>query len=96
MAAHLQQLQPAMARLSTPGSTSTFAQDPMQVDFGTVDPALLPADMSMPGMFMQFDFQPQEGVLELPLTADADDWVFQGVDTTYWSLLNEGSLMPQT
>ncbi|KAK4442518.1 transcription factor sdnS [Podospora aff. communis PSN243] len=93
-----QQLQPAMANLSTTtssGLTPTFAQDPIQLDFGTVDPALLPTDMSMAGMFMQFDFQPRDGVLELPLTADANDWVFQGVDTTYWSLLNEGSLMPQ-
>ncbi|KAK0616198.1 hypothetical protein B0T14DRAFT_242195 [Immersiella caudata] len=94
----LQQLQPAMANLSTASSsgvTPTFAQDPMHLDFNTLDPALLPTNTPMAGMFMQFDFQPQDGVLELPLTADADDWIFQGVDTTYWTLLNEGSLMPQ-
>ncbi|KAK0732908.1 hypothetical protein B0T26DRAFT_622077, partial [Lasiosphaeria miniovina] len=27
-------------------------------------------------------------MLEFPLTAEADDWVLQGIDTTYWSLVN--------
>jgi len=65
-----------MAGLSTAmasGNALTFFQDPMQLDFGTVDPALLPTDMLIAGTFMQFDFQPQDGVLELPLAADADN-----------------------
>ena len=91
---NLQGLQPAMASLSTAIAPSTLEEDVMQMDFGAMDPSLLPADASFNGMFMQFDAQPQDGVLELPLTAEADDWIFQGVDTTYWSLLNENIVFP--
>ncbi|KAK3317068.1 hypothetical protein B0H66DRAFT_311281 [Apodospora peruviana] len=92
-----EQLQPQMASLSTSpdgaevGATSaaSFEGGPMQLELGSLDPALLPPDAALNGMFMDFDPQPQDGVLEFPdLMAGADDWIFQGVDTTYWSLLN--------
>ncbi|KAK3942864.1 transcription factor sdnS [Diplogelasinospora grovesii] len=49
------------------------------------------------GMFMQFEphlAQDDSNMLgEFPeLTAEADDWTFQGVDTTYWSLLNGNNM----
>ncbi|KAK3682977.1 hypothetical protein B0T22DRAFT_297796 [Podospora appendiculata] len=67
--------------------------DTMHMDFGSLDPALLPPDVSVNGMFMQFEPQPQDGELEFPdLMAEANDWVFQGVDTTYWSLLNGNTM----
>ncbi|KAK1753881.1 transcription factor sdnS [Echria macrotheca] len=87
-------LQPAMANLSTdPSPTTHDFQDGFNLDFSTVDPSLLPTDSVVQGMFMQVDPRPQEGVLEFPPMADAHDWTFQGVDTTYWSLLNEGFMV---
>ncbi|KAB5539250.1 hypothetical protein GE09DRAFT_1176186 [Coniochaeta sp. 2T2.1] len=46
----------------------------------------------MGGGFGQFDPQmlPDAGFPEL--VAEADDWTLQGVDTTYWSLLNGGMM----
>jgi len=93
----MDQLQPQMAGLSTTPATvvpvATFPGDNMQVDASAFDPALLPPDTSINGMYMDFDTQPQDGVLEIPdLMADADDWVLQGLDTTYWSLLNGNNM----
>lgn len=94
----LQQLQPAMAGLSTnaptPQGVGGLSPNVIHnVDFGSGDPNMFSSDTGMfSGMYMQFDHQPQEGVLTFPATAEADDWIFQGVDTTYWSLLNENSM----
>ena len=48
--------------------------------------------MDFGGMFM--DLEPLDSMMMetgVPaLTAETSDWVFQGVDTTYWSLLNGG------
>ncbi len=56
-------------------------------------PGFSPIDSSLAtgvnGMFMEFEPQNQSQGLNFPnLTAEAEDWAFQGVDTTYWSLLN--------
>jgi hypothetical protein len=40
--------------------------------------------------FAPFDPQMMEDVQFPALTAEADDWTLQGVDTTYWSMLNGG------
>lgn len=76
----------------------------LSVDPGFMDPAALqgqlgggPQDMEanlsgVPGgldvdsAFLLDDAQ----MMQPGLTADADDWSFQGIDTTYWSLLNGG------
>ncbi len=43
---------------------------------------------SIRGFKLQLDSQ----ILEFPgVTAGAEDWAFQGVDTSYWSLLNGAS-----
>ncbi|KAK3341985.1 hypothetical protein B0T25DRAFT_511465 [Lasiosphaeria hispida] len=90
---------PAMAGLSTGVPTTTTSQGGVgelspddDMDFGGAEANMFSADTGMlSGMYMQFDHQPQEGVLTFPVTAEADDWIFQGVDTTYWSLLNENN-----
>ncbi|KAL1864493.1 hypothetical protein VTK73DRAFT_5864 [Phialemonium thermophilum] len=56
--------------------------------------AVAPQDLTLNGMFMEFDPQMENDALELPLMAEAEDWVFQGVDTTYWSLLNANVMDP--
>lgn len=93
----MEQLQPQMAGLSTAPTTLApvlpQGADSMQVDMAAFDPALLPPDTSINGMYMDFDMQPQDGVSEIPdLMAGADDWVLQGLDTTYWSLLNGNNM----
>lgn len=40
--------------------------------------------------FAQFDPQMMQDVEFPGLMAEADDWTLQGVDTTYWSMLNRG------
>ncbi|KAK3317145.1 hypothetical protein B0T19DRAFT_302331 [Cercophora scortea] len=88
----LQQLQtPVEAALQM--SAGLGGAEAMHMDFGSLDPALLPPDASINGMFMQFEPPSHDGELEFPdLMAEANDWVFQGVDTTYWSLLNGNTM----
>lgn len=102
-AQQLRQEQPAMANLSTApvqgfALSSSGLGGISHLDFGDIDLSLLPddpgSDPIIQGMSMQFDPQPLEGVLEMPLIADADDWTFQGVDTAYWSLLNDSVMNP--
>ncbi|KAK4208761.1 transcription factor sdnS [Rhypophila decipiens] len=96
----MEQLQPQMAGLSTTHRAvtpsvpaMTQGGDDMQVDMAAFDPALLPPDTSINGMYMDFDVQPQDGALEIPdLMAGAEDWVLQGLDTTYWSLINGNNM----
>ncbi|KAK3395105.1 hypothetical protein B0H63DRAFT_64174 [Podospora didyma] len=72
-----------------PGTTGLSSTGDMSLDLSSLDPTLMQSsDAAIHGMFMEFDTQPQDGMLEFPLTAEADDWILQGVDTTYWSLLN--------
>lgn len=98
-----QQVQAPLANLSSgpaPGfaPSSSVLEGISHLDFGNLDLSLLPDDAGsdpiIQGMSMQFDPQPLEGVLEMPLIADADDWIFQGVDTAYWSLLNDSVINP--
>jgi len=42
------------------------------------------------GFAAQFDAQMMQGVEFPGLMAEAEDWTLQGVDTTYWSMLNGG------
>ncbi|KAK0615156.1 hypothetical protein B0T17DRAFT_379367 [Bombardia bombarda] len=92
------QVQPEaqLAGLETVAAANVAAQQSYvlsHMDLMTMDPSLLPRDATINGMWMDFDPQPMDGVLEFPdLMAEADDWVFQGIDTTYWSLLNGGNM----
>ena len=66
---------------------------PDAMDFSPVDPSLAHGSNAVNGMFMQFEPQTDTRMFDFPtLTAEAEDWAFQGVDTTYWSLVN--SLQP--
>lgn len=59
----------------------------LSVDTGLIDAAVLQAPEGVPGM----DMDPMllaNPLMQPGLTADAEDWSFQGIDTTYWSLLN--------
>lgn len=61
------------------------------MDFNTTieEPQFSPGDYVANGMYMEFEPQ-DENLLFPDLMAEGDDWAFQGVDTTYWSLLNGG------
>ena len=78
---------------TAPTSMHSGEATPLHGPNGGMDPMLDPALCGSNGMEFQlemdFDPQPQDGVIEFPdLMAGVDDWIFQGVDTTYWSLLN--------
>ncbi|KAK4184426.1 transcription factor sdnS [Podospora australis] len=78
-----------------------------QMGYAAIDPAIHPqghshshphsvAHSPQPpgyhGLHMQFDQHPQE-MGEIPLTAGADDWVFQGIESSYWNLLNSNGTL---
>lgn len=87
-----------MGEWQGPGDVSgTYYEDPalcVSLDTGFVDPGVLAEGQGMgPGLEMPLDDQgllgmPGQGVMQPGLTADSEDWSFQGVDTAYWSLLN--------
>jgi hypothetical protein len=64
------------------------------MDFGNIGPSFTQgAEDAASGMYMEFEPQGADTVLFPDLMAESDDWIFQGVDTTYWSLLN-GDMRP--
>ncbi len=72
---------------SVDGTTSL----PDSMDLASFDHSMVHNIMN--GMSMEFEPQTQTDVFEFPgLTAEAEDWTFQGVDTTYWSLLNNSAV----
>ncbi|KAK1982981.1 hypothetical protein LZ30DRAFT_688017 [Colletotrichum cereale] len=79
------------SQLPTPSNTTTVSSDAYQDE--TPPPALsleafLDADGTIPHEDVCADYLgewPYPGI-----TAEAGDWTFQGVDTTFWSLLNCG------
>ena len=94
---NMNQLKSPSAQIPTP--RQPLEQQPAQgtlpdaMDFSPVDPSLDQGSNAVNGMFMQFEPQTDTRMFDFPnLTAEADDWAFQGVDTTYWSLVN--SLQP--
>lgn len=71
----------------------------LSLDTGFVDPGVLAEGQGMgEGLGIPLDADPGmlgmpgQGVMQPGLTADGEDWSFQGVDTAYWSLLNGGFL----
>ncbi|KAK3375522.1 hypothetical protein B0T24DRAFT_202021 [Lasiosphaeria ovina] len=86
------QLQLSMESMSGIGDAAP-SSDAFHLNAGSMDSETPPPDTTANGMFMQFDPQPQDtNMLEFPLTAEADDWVLQGIDTTYWSLVNADNI----
>ncbi|OHE90582.1 hypothetical protein CORC01_14129 [Colletotrichum orchidophilum] len=81
------------SQLPTPANTTTVSSESLQQD--------TPPAVSLEAFLGQDNTIPHEDVcagfsadyLGWPcpgITAEAGDWAFQGVDTTYWSLLNSG------
>lgn len=72
----------------------------LSVDTGLVDPVPLQGGLGGAGTGLDdvpggLDMDPallldESAIIQPGLTADAEDWSFQGIDTTYWSLLNGG------
>lgn len=72
----------------------------LSVDTGPMDPAVAQGQLDgqvevgldgVAGMDMDSSLLlGEEAVMQPGLTADAEDWSLQGIDTTYWSLLNGG------
>ncbi|KAK5654733.1 hypothetical protein OQA88_7058 [Cercophora sp. LCS_1] len=73
----------------TTETTTAFSGGSMFMSYDALDPSLFPTEPMLAGMFMEFNPQLPSELSEFPLTADADDWIFQGVDATYWAMLNE-------
>ncbi|KAH8887936.1 hypothetical protein GQ53DRAFT_826925 [Thozetella sp. PMI_491] len=77
-------MQTSVAEPSTNGTVPAISET---MDFTSLSSGFSPNAMN--GMFMELEPQPRADVFNFPgLTAEAEDWTFQGVDTTYWSLLN--------
>ena len=76
----------------------------LSVDPGFMDPGALQGQLGGGPQDVEANLGGVPGVLDVDpafllddaqmmqpgLTADAEDWSFQGIDTTYWSLLNGG------
>jgi hypothetical protein len=62
-----------------------------QMDFSAMEHVFMEGNDNGGGMsFMHLDPQMLQEPTFPELTAEADDWALQGVDTTYWSMLNGG------
>ncbi|KAJ5453449.1 Transcription factor [Penicillium daleae] len=79
---------PVAIRTPRPTAPALLAEQP--IDFASLDPTTYSADGSViDGMVMEFE-PSNDSMLELPdLTAEVEDWVLQGVESTYWSLLQD-------
>ncbi|WYZ42144.1 hypothetical protein EsH8_V_001039 [Colletotrichum jinshuiense] len=86
------------SQLPTPANTTTVSPDSFPSEHGTpaavtLDALLgqdstIPPEQLCPGF--STDCSDYMGWSCPSITAEAGDWAFQGVDTTYWSLLNSG------
>ncbi|KAK4151240.1 hypothetical protein C8A00DRAFT_45539 [Chaetomidium leptoderma] len=72
------------------GSAASITRPPApDPNFGAVEPPPPPhAETTYHSIHMQVDPPAQDDIVEVPVAADADDWIFQGVESSYWSLLN--------
>ncbi|KAK3991423.1 transcription factor sdnS [Cladorrhinum sp. PSN332] len=83
-----------------PGGIMGDSSTQMHIDYSGIDPALgghggfHHPHSQHPGMHMQYESHAQghEGFGELPLTSPPEDWVFQGIESSYWSLMNPNGM----
>ncbi|KAF6818226.1 C6 zinc finger domain-containing protein [Colletotrichum plurivorum] len=84
------------SQLPTPTNTTTvspasFSPHHKTPPVASVDSLLDEAGSAALGQYICAGFSSDCFEWQCPgITAEADDWAFQGVDTTYWSLLNSG------
>lgn len=68
------------------GAGDHVPEQPM--DFGDIAQLSEETEGVIAGMYMELEPQDPDTALFPCLMAENDEWAFQGVDTTYWSLLN--------
>ncbi|KAK4031636.1 transcription factor sdnS [Parachaetomium inaequale] len=76
------------------GTSASLSVKPMCMDFDTTKP-LSPrsaATWAHQDSYLYIDTHLQDEAADVQVAADGDDWVFQGVESSYWSLLNLNTL----